>query len=177
VCTSGQSVDAYRKSCLDVEPAGVGTGVESCHSSANFDILQRPGTRRHRSEADPGRRRRTAEYRVVGSGRHRHGDGMCGFLFYGEFLAAHGVHVVLMDFCDYGQSDCGDAPPQLPAQVEAVTRAVRDQGAKRVVLVGASLGGSVAVAAAKRTKADAIVDLSGPADFGARCRSQTKHHQ
>ena len=65
------------------------------------------------------------------------------------------------------QSDCGDASPQLPAQVEAVTRAVRDQGAKRVVLVGASLGGSVAVAAAKRTKADAIVDLSGPADFGA----------
>ena len=95
------------------------------------------------------------------------GDGLCGFLFYGEYLAAHGVHVVLMDFCDYGQSDCGNAPPQLPAQVEAVTRAVRDQGAKRVVLVGASLGGSVAVAAAKRTKADAIVDLSGPADFGS----------
>ena len=94
------------------------------------------------------------------------GDGMCGFLFYGEYLAAHGVRVVLMDFCDYGQSDCGDAPPQLPAQVEAVTRAVRDQGAKRIVLVGASLGGSVAVAAAKRTRADAIVDLSGPADFG-----------
>jgi hypothetical protein len=94
------------------------------------------------------------------------GDGMCGFLFYGEYLATHGVHVVLMDFCDYGQSDCGDAPPQLPAQVEAVARAVRDQGAKRIVLVGASLGGSVAVAAAKRTKADAIVDLSGPADFG-----------
>jgi pimeloyl-ACP methyl ester carboxylesterase len=93
-------------------------------------------------------------------------DGMCGFLFYGEYLAAHGVRVVLMDFCDYGQSDCGDAPPQLPAQVEAVTRAVRDQGAKRIVLVGASLGGSVAVAAAKRTRADAIVDLSGPADFG-----------
>jgi hypothetical protein len=47
------------------------------------------------------------------------GDGMCGFLFYGTYLAKHGVHVVLMDFCDYGQSACGDAPPQLPAQVEA----------------------------------------------------------
>ena len=91
---------------------------------------------------------------------------MCGFLFYGTYLAKHGVHVVLMDFCDYVQSACGDAPPQLPAQVEAVARAVRDQRAKRIVLVGASLGGSVAVAAAKRTKADAIVDLSGPADFG-----------
>ena len=73
VCTSGQSVDAHRKSCLDVEPAGVGTGVEGCHSPADFDILQRPGTRRHRSETDPGRRRRTAEYRVVGNGRHRRG--------------------------------------------------------------------------------------------------------
>ena len=47
-----------------------------------------------------------------------------------------------------------------------MAHAVRDQGAKRIGLVGASLGGSVAVAAAKRTKADAIVDLSGPADFG-----------
>jgi dienelactone hydrolase len=94
------------------------------------------------------------------------GDGMCGFLFYGGYLAEHGVRVVLMDFCEYGQSDCGDAPIELPAQVQAVTRAVRDQGAKRVVLIGASLGGSVAVAAAKPTKADAIVDLSGPADFG-----------
>jgi Alpha/beta hydrolase family len=94
------------------------------------------------------------------------GDGMCGFLFYGGYLAKHGVRVVLMDFCEYGQSDCGDAQIALPAQVQAVTNAVRDQGAKRVVLVGASLGGSVAVAAAKQTKADAIVDLSGPADFG-----------
>jgi Dienelactone hydrolase family len=90
-----------------------GDGIEGCHSSADLEVLQRPG-----------------------------------------------------DFCDYGQSDCGDAAPQLPAQVEAVAHAVRDQGAKRIVLVGASLGGSVAVAAAKRTKADAIVDLSGPADFG-----------
>jgi dienelactone hydrolase len=94
------------------------------------------------------------------------GDGMCGFLFYAAYLAEHGVRVVLMDFCDYGQSDCGDAQTELTAQVQAVTDAVRDQGAKRVVLVGASLGGSVAVSAAKRTKADAIVDLSGPADFG-----------
>jgi pimeloyl-ACP methyl ester carboxylesterase len=94
------------------------------------------------------------------------GDGMCGFTFYAAYLAEQGVRVVLMDFCDYGQSDCGDTQLELPAQVQAVTDAVRDQRAKRVVLVGASLGGAVAVSAAKRTKADAIVDLSGPADFG-----------
>ena len=71
MCTSGQSVDAHREFCLDVEPAGVGTGVGSCHSSADLDVLQRPGARRHRSKTDPGRRRRTAQYRMVGNGRHR----------------------------------------------------------------------------------------------------------
>jgi len=163
----------YRKSCLGDEPAGVGIRFEGCRYSADIDVLQRPGARRHRSKTDPacgGVRLNTG---WLGAGdtvavllHQTDGDGMCGFLFCGEYLTEHGVRVVLMDFCDYGQSDCGDAPPQLPAQVEAVARAVRDQGAKRIVLVGASLGGSVAVAAAKRTKADAIVDLSGPADFG-----------
>jgi dienelactone hydrolase len=94
------------------------------------------------------------------------GDGMCGFLFYADYLARHGVRVVLVDLCEYGQSDCGDAQINLQTQVKAVTDAVRDAGGKRVVLVGASLGGSLAVAAAKVTKADAIVDLSGPADYG-----------
>ena len=96
------------------------------------------------------------------------GYGLCGFLFYADYLAAHGVRVVAMDLCGYGQSFCvgrplGDDPS---GQVKLVTDAVRAEGATRVVLVGASMGGSVSLTAAKAVEADAIVDLSGPAEFG-----------
>jgi dienelactone hydrolase len=95
------------------------------------------------------------------------GYGLCGFLFYADYLAQQGVRVVAMDLCGYGQSFClgkplGDDPA---GQVKVVTDAVRAEGATRVVLVGASMGGSVSLTAAKAVEADAIVDLSGPAVF------------
>ena len=92
------------------------------------------------------------------------GYGLCGFLFYADYLAEHGVRVVAMDLCGYGQSLCVGRPlGNDPAgQVKVVTDAVRADGATRVVLVGASMGGSVSLTAAKAVEADAIVDLSGP---------------
>ena len=95
------------------------------------------------------------------------GDGLCGFLFYAEHLAKAGVRVALLDLCGYGQSACGDAPVSTDpvAQVRLVTEAARSAGARRVVLVGASMGGSLAVTAAAAVRADALVDLSGPAQF------------
>ena len=95
------------------------------------------------------------------------GYGLCGFLFYAGYLAKHGVGVVAMDLCGYGQSFCVGRPlGNDPAgQVKVVTDAVRADGATRVVLVGASMGGSVSLTAAKAVEADAIVDLSGPAVF------------
>jgi hypothetical protein len=96
------------------------------------------------------------------------GHGLCGFLFYADYLAEQGVRVVAMDLCGYGQSFCVGRPlEQDPAsQVKVVTDAVRAEGARRVVLVGASMGGSVSLTAAKAAEADAIVDISGPAEFG-----------
>lgn len=95
------------------------------------------------------------------------GNGLCGFLFYAQYLAKRGVKVTAMDLCGYGQSDCRDtAIYNDPAsQVEAVADAAREAGATRVVLVGASMGGTTAVHAARAAGADAIVDLSGPAEF------------
>lgn len=93
------------------------------------------------------------------------GNGLCGFLFYADFLARQGIQVVMMDFCGYGQSIC-ETPPAAPVQVKLVTDAARAAGARKVVLVGASMGGSTAVSAARITAADGIVDLSGPAEFG-----------
>jgi pimeloyl-ACP methyl ester carboxylesterase len=94
------------------------------------------------------------------------GNGLCGMLFYAAYLAAHGVRTVSMDLCGYGQSFC-----QLPGQqdpilaVTAVVDALRADGARRVALVGASMGGSLAVHAGARVGADVVVDLSGPASF------------
>lgn len=95
------------------------------------------------------------------------GNGLCGFLFYADYLSSRGIRVALVDLCGYGQSSCaGRSLATDPAgQVKQVTDAARADGAGRVVLVGASMGGSVAVTAARTTDPDAIVDLSGPADF------------
>jgi len=93
------------------------------------------------------------------------GDGLCGFLFYAGFLAKQGIRVALLDLCNNGQSYCvnrqiADDPA---AQVKLIVDAARAEGAQRIVLVGASLGASVAVTAAAATKPDAIVILSSSA--------------
>lgn len=96
------------------------------------------------------------------------GNGLCGFLFYAEFLARHGVRVALVDLCNYGQSSCGNRLTDDPAaQVKLVTDAARADGSRRIALVGASMGGSLVLTAAHATNPDAIVDLSGPAQFGS----------
>lgn len=94
------------------------------------------------------------------------GGGMCGFIDYGRFLAGHGVRVMLVDLCSYGRARCGDhLAHDRAAQVQLFADEARKQQVERLVLVGASMGGSVAAHAAARVRADAVVDLSGPVDF------------
>jgi esterase/lipase len=59
--------------------------------------------------------------------------------------------------------------------VKLIVDTARADGAKRVVLVGTSLGGALAVAAAGVAKPDAIVDLSGGAKE-ERLTSRRTHH-
>ncbi|GAA3533245.1 alpha/beta hydrolase [Nocardioides daeguensis] len=98
------------------------------------------------------------------------GNGLCGWLPYAADLVAEpGVQVLAVDLCRYGESECrGDRSG--PRQVDAVGVAVREArsqlGATRVVVVGASMGGSVALmTAASVPGVDAAVDLSGPVDW------------
>jgi pimeloyl-ACP methyl ester carboxylesterase len=90
------------------------------------------------------------------------GDGLCGFLFCADFLAKQGIRVALLDMCNNGQSYCVNRPiaDDPAAQVKLIVDVARADGAQRVVLVGASVGASVAVTAAGATKRDAIVILS-----------------
>ena len=98
------------------------------------------------------------------------GNGLCGWLAYAADLVAQpGVQVLAIDLCGYGEAKCrGDR--RGTRQVDAVDVAVREAhtrlGATRVVVVGASMGGSVALmTAATNPDVDAAVDLSGPVDW------------
>jgi hypothetical protein len=96
------------------------------------------------------------------------GNGLCGMLFYASYLADHGIRSVAIDLCGYSQSFCQVPSQENPVgQVKLVTDTLRAGGAHRITLVGASMGGSLAVAAAGPTQADAVVDLSGPAQFNS----------
>jgi pimeloyl-ACP methyl ester carboxylesterase len=95
------------------------------------------------------------------------GGGFCGWWPYGSWLAeSGGVRAVGLDLCGYGTSRCSEALQDDPVrQVKVVVDWLRGHGADRVVVVGASLGGSVALDAAAALDVDAVVDLSGPVDY------------
>ena len=95
------------------------------------------------------------------------GSGLCGFWPYAVWLdKRYGIRSLLLDLCGYGGSACAESrfAYDSPAQVELAVRWLRTHGARRVTLVGASLGGAVAVVAGAeaRPRVDGVVDLSGP---------------
>lgn len=95
------------------------------------------------------------------------GDGLCGWLDFASRTAGRrGVAALVFDLCGYGGATCADSDfgYDQVAQVRlAVEHAREAMGAKTVVLVGASMGGSVAVlAAGDRVDIDRFADLSGP---------------
>ena len=113
---------------------------------------------------------------VVGSGptvavllHQTDGNGLCGWWPYAERLARDGVRSLLFDLCGYGDASCPDEAfaDDPVAQVAAAVGWARSHGARRVVLVGASMGGAIALGAAPAVSADAVVDLSGPASWGS----------
>ncbi len=95
------------------------------------------------------------------------GNGLCGWLEFGAVLAADpSLSVLAIDVCPYGESRCVPGTDQVDPVALAVEHARSDLGARRVVLMGASMGGSVALMAATRLPAvDTAVDLSGPVDW------------
>lgn len=92
-------------------------------------------------------------------------EALCGW---GPFAAAaveQGLPSVAFDLCGYGDSECSDAlDDDVAGQVDlAVTRARESFGVQRVILVGASMGGSNAVVAtADGADVAGWVDVSGP---------------
>jgi pimeloyl-ACP methyl ester carboxylesterase len=99
------------------------------------------------------------------------GDGLCGWIPFAGLAAQRGFTALAIDMCGWGESQCSDAFDfDATAQVSAaVDWARRDNPRRRVVLVGASMGGSRAVlAAGDRLPIDAYVDVSGPANWDTK---------
>lgn len=100
------------------------------------------------------------------------GNGFCGWLTFAQRVAqVPGQTALALDLCGYGESDCAAGSTTVGRQVAQVRAAIdyaqQRLHARRVVLVGASMGGSLAVLAAARDhRVDAVVDLSGPDEWG-----------
>jgi dienelactone hydrolase len=111
---------------------------------------------------------------VLGSGEtgvalgHERGANLCNWLPFARILAARGYRVLAFDHRGYGESQFVDYPKNLRVDkdVTAAVAELRRRGSTRFVLMGASMGGTAALAAAPSVRGvAAVVDLSGPAQY------------
>jgi dienelactone hydrolase len=111
---------------------------------------------------------------VVGSGPvgavliHEWPRDYCGWMPYAGYLSRHGVRALLFDLRCFGRSECpGGGRGHATTDVAAAMAELRRRGARRMALVGASMGGAIAVVAAARLHPAAVVDVSGERDTTA----------
>jgi pimeloyl-ACP methyl ester carboxylesterase len=104
---------------------------------------------------------------------------LCDWVPYAKRLAAPGYLAFPFDFRGYGESQSGGArSARLDLDMEAPAREVRALGAKKVFLIGASIGGSAALAAgaAVRPPVAGVVSVSGAADLVGAGRAVRRLH-
>ncbi len=101
---------------------------------------------------------------------HQSNGNVCQWAPYARRLASLGYLAIAFDFRGHGDSQYRRYPAsrRLAGDVSAAVKVARRLGAKKVVLVGASLGGIAVVVAAANTRppVDGVISLSGPANFG-----------
>lgn len=92
---------------------------------------------------------------------------------FADRLASRGYRVLTFDFrgyCPGGDGGCSEGEKRIPdiwRDVVAAIEALRDEGAIRVALVGASMGGTASLIAASQegVEVEAVLTLSAPVSF------------
>ena len=148
--------------------AATPTAIRASAGAADWYCLSTPERRALFLLHGPGHDRLAAL--SIGTGRvavilaHQSAGSLCQWWPYARSLAAR-FRVVAFDFDGMGGSTPGNG--DYPGEVAAAAQWARDHGARQIVLMGASMGGTaVMVAAARLGGAIAgVIDLSGPADF------------
>ena len=116
----------------------------------------------------PGRDRLAAV--SIGTGRvavvlaHQSNGSLCQWWPYARTLAAR-FRVVAFDFDGAGASPSGDG--NYAGEVAEAAKWARQHGSRRIVVMGASMGGTAVMVAAARLgdSVSGVIDLSGPAEF------------
>jgi alpha-beta hydrolase superfamily lysophospholipase len=100
---------------------------------------------------------------------HQRNGSICQWVPYAKRLAGLGYTAFAIDLRGNGDSQRRAYPAnqRYGGDVAAAVKAVRRLGARKVFLVGASLGGSAAINAAANTRplVDGVVSVSGAADL------------
>ena len=84
---------------------------------------------------------------------------------YARRLADEGYVALAFDFRGYGESGGNKQIDQIDRDVAAALDEIRAQGVTRVVLVGASMGGTAALMVAARQPVQGVITLSAPVEF------------
>jgi pimeloyl-ACP methyl ester carboxylesterase len=97
---------------------------------------------------------------------HQYFSNHCEFMDFARELAAAGFRALTIDFRYNGASTGGNSS-RLDLDVAAAVARLRTDGATRIKLVGASMGGTAVLVAASeiRPPVDGVVSLSGPTYF------------
>jgi pimeloyl-ACP methyl ester carboxylesterase len=99
---------------------------------------------------------------------HQLNESSCGWFPFAANLADEGVRVLLLNLCGYGETECtgGSLTGTGADAVLAAADWARENGAERVVVAGASIGGTTAMIAAAHDAdtglLDGVADLSSP---------------
>jgi alpha-beta hydrolase superfamily lysophospholipase len=101
---------------------------------------------------------------------HMSNGDLCEWLPFARTLAGKGLFVFAFDFRGHGSSEGRPTYGRLAVDVAAAVKAVRGLGARKVVVMGASLGGIAAVvgAANVRPPLDGVATVSAPATIAGR---------
>lgn len=100
---------------------------------------------------------------------HQSEGDLCDWIPYARRLAVRGLFVFAIDFRGYGDSQprAGKAQNRFAADLAAAAKEMRKLGKRKIVLVGASMGGIASLVAGANIKPPVagVVSISAPARF------------